>query len=134
MEVHVVSIQPSGPPDTSISGPELGALMNMVVLSPRVDRLLHRQVADAPLEEAEASVTEVKEVKSSPAINRRLQHFVVLSFISFLLPTLPKQEIADNLADDFVVTETAEAVEVAIAESTSQPVRATGQTLRRHRL
>lgn len=27
-------------------------------------RLLHRQVADAPVEEAEASVTELKEVKS----------------------------------------------------------------------
>lgn len=32
------------------------------------------------------------------------------------------QEIVDNLADDYVVTETAEAVEVAIAESASQPV------------
>lgn len=31
--------------------------------------------------------------------------------------------MVDNLADDFVVTETAEAVEVAIAESASQPVR-----------
>ncbi|XP_011617970.2 fibrous sheath CABYR-binding protein-like isoform X3 [Takifugu rubripes] len=47
-------------------------------------------VGDAPLEEAEASAAEVKE------------------------------EIVDNLADDFVVTETAEAVEVAIAESSGQ--------------
>ncbi|XP_056889433.1 fibrous sheath CABYR-binding protein-like isoform X2 [Takifugu flavidus] len=47
-------------------------------------------VGDAPLEEAEASAAEVKE------------------------------DIVDNLADDFVVTETAEAVEVAIAESSGQ--------------
>lgn len=90
MEVHVVSIQPAGPPDTPISGRELGALMNMEVLSPRVDRLLYLQVADAPVEEAEASVTEVKEVKSSPAINPRLQHFV-LPFIPFLFPSLPNR-------------------------------------------
>lgn len=38
-------------------------------------------------------------------------------------PFPPNQEIVDNLADDFVVTETAEAVEVAIAESSGQLVR-----------
>lgn len=33
------------------------------------------------------------------------------------------QAVADKLVDDFVITETAEAVEVAIAESAVQPVR-----------
>lgn len=47
--------------------------------------------------------------------------FVLLIFLFSSFST--NQEIVDNLADDFVVTETAEAVEVAIAESASQPVR-----------
>lgn len=33
------------------------------------------------------------------------------------------QDIAESLVEDFVVTESAEAVEVAIAESAVQPVR-----------
>ena len=42
--------------------------------------------------------------------------------MKFLLSSL-SQAVADKLVDDFVITETAEAVEVAIAESTVQPVR-----------
>ncbi len=39
------------------------------------------------------------------------------------------QEVADSLVDDFVITESASAVEVAIAESAVvQPVRATQET------
>lgn len=46
-----------------------------------------------------------------------------LSSCPFSSPFPTNQEIVDNLADDFVVTETAEAVEVAIAESSGQLVR-----------
>lgn len=93
----------------------------------RLSTLLHRQVAEAPVEEAEASAAEVKEVK-----NEHLDTSSVLGEENRTTSPPPpphsssfltNQEIADNLADDFVVTETAEAVEVAIAESVIQPVR-----------
>lgn len=57
-----------------------------------------------------------------------MRSFSVQNSVIFVLVVLRfsnlsiNQEIVDNLADDYVVTETAEAVEVAIAESASQPV------------
>lgn len=45
-----------------------------------------------------------------------------LLFFCLSFSSAATQDIADNLADEFVVTETAEAVEVAIAESAVQPV------------
>lgn len=56
--------------------------------------------------------------------NFTVQNSVIFVPLIILFPSFStNQEVIDNLADDFVVTETAEAVEVAIAESASQPVR-----------
>lgn len=139
------------------------------VLLLNANRLLHRQVAGAPVEETEAPVAELKEVKSQiwkhchiceiftshrceelqavgssagflsllgSSFCRNIEHIVsefamrsfsvqnsVISVLVLRFSNLSiNQEIVDNLADDYVVTETAEAVEVAIAESASQPV------------
>lgn len=54
-------------------------------------------------------------------MSRILQYLYFLS--SFFSSFSTNQEVVDNLADDFIVTETAEAVEVAIAKSASKPVR-----------
>lgn len=47
--------------------------------------------------------------------------FFIVLCISVQAPAT--QDISDSLEDDFVVTESAEAVEVAIVESAVQPVR-----------
>lgn len=54
-------------------------------------------------------------------VERVLSHLVL--FVSLQAPAI--QDTADSLVDDFVVTESASAVEVAIAESAAavQPVR-----------
>lgn len=44
-------------------------------------------------------------------------------FFPILLSVSATQEAADSLVEDFVITESAEAVEVAIAESTVEQVR-----------
>lgn len=46
-----------------------------------------------------------------------------VSFFPILLSVSATQEAADSLVEDFVITESAEAVEVAIAESTVEQVR-----------
>lgn len=46
---------------------------------------------------------------------------VIIFFTSVQVPET--QDISDSLDDDFVVTDSAEAVEVAIVESAVQPVR-----------
>lgn len=56
--------------------------------------------------------------------NFTVQNSVIFVPLIILFPSFStNQVVIDNLADDFVVTETAEAVEVAIAKSASQPVR-----------
>lgn len=63
------------------------------------------------------------------------QNLTMSSFLSFSLQTPATQAIADSLVDDFVVTESASAVEVAIAESAAvEPVRTTQGMNHTHRL
>lgn len=53
--------------------------------------------------------------------------------VTFFLQTSDTQVIADSLVDDFVVTESVSAVEVAIAESAAvQPVRTAQRGIHHH--